>query len=138
MSFGGGESPSGTQFQTQFTRDAPQIEAAKMGLMGTAQQYARFGQNPWELRDKAPKVGYPEFGKYGYTGDTGPYAKGTKWEDLTRAQRTTEGQVQVPQQQVAGFDPQQTAAFGLASSGLGAFQPYLNTASQYAQAATGA
>ena len=44
----------------------------------------------------------------------------------------------VPQQQVAGFNPQQQQAFGLASSGLGAFQPYLNTASQYAQAATGA
>ena len=32
MSFGGGDSPSGTTFQTQFTRDAPQIEARKMGL----------------------------------------------------------------------------------------------------------
>ena len=49
MSWGGGEDPSGTTFQTQFTRDAPQIEARKMGLMGAAQQYARFGQNPWEL-----------------------------------------------------------------------------------------
>ena len=109
-----------------------------MGLMGTAQQYAQFGQNLWELTTPGAKVGDPEFGKYGYTGDTGPYAKGTKWEDLTRQQRATEGQVQVPQQEVAGFDPQQQAAFGLASSGLGAFQPYLNTASQYAQAATGA
>ena len=137
MSFGGGESPSGTSFQTQFTRDAPQIEAAKMGLMGTAQQYARFGQNPWELSTPGAKVGDPEFGKY-TQGAGGAYAEGTKWEDLTRGQRATEGQVQVPQQEVAGFDPQQTAAFGLASSGLGAFQPYLNTASQYAQAATGA
>ena len=139
MSFGGGESPSGTQFQTQFTRDAPQIEAAKMGLMGTAQQYAQFGQNPWELSTPEAKVGEEGFGKYTYQGPTGgAYAPGTKWEDLTRGQRATEGQVQVPQQQVAGFDPQQEAAFGLASSGLGAFQPYLNTASQYAQAATGA
>ena len=112
MSFGGGDSPGGTTFQTQFTRDAPQIEAAKMGLMGTAQQYARFGMNPWELRDEAAKVGDPEFGKYGYTGDTGPYAKGTKWEDLTRQQRAGEGQVDIPQQQVAGFNPQQQAVFG--------------------------
>ena len=139
MSFGGGDSPSGTQFQTQFTRDASQIEAAKMGLMGTAQQYARFGQNPWELSTPGAKVGEEGFGKYTYQGPAGgAYAPGTKWEDLTRGQRATEGQVQVPQQEVAGFDPQQTAAFGLASSGLGAFQPYLNTASQYAQAATGA
>jgi flagellar motility protein MotE (MotC chaperone) len=139
MSFGGGESPSGTQFQTQFTRDAPQIEAAKMGLMGTAQQYARFGQNPWELSTPGAKVGDAEFGKYTYQGPAGgAYAPGTKWEDLTRAQRAQEGQVDVPQQQVAGFNPQQQQAFGLASSGLGAFQPYLNTASQYAQAATGA
>ena len=137
MSFGGGESPSGTQFQTQFTRDAPRIEAAKMGLMGTAQQYARFGQNPWELSHPGAKIGEEGFGKY-TQGAGGTYAEGTKWEDLTRGQRATEGQVQVPQQEVAGFDPQQQQAFGLASSGLGAFQPYLNTASQYAQAATGA
>ena len=139
MSFGGGDSPSGTTFQTQFTRDAPQIEAAKMGLMGTAQQYARFGQNPWELSTPGAKVGDAEFGKYTYQGPAGgAYAPGTKWEDLTREQRATEGQVNIPQQQVAGFNPQQQQAFGLASSGLGAFQPYLNTASQYAQAATGA
>ena len=113
MSFGGGESPSGTQFQTQFTRDAPQIEAAKMGLMGTAQQYAQFGQNPWELSTPGAKVGDPEFGKYTYQGPAGgAYAPGTKWEDLTRGQRATEGQVQVPQQQVAGFNPQQQAVFG--------------------------
>ena len=138
MSFGGGDSPSNTTFQTQFTRDAPQIEAAKLGLMQTAKEYTQFGQNPWELSTPGAKVGDPECGKYGYTGDTGPYAKGTKWEDLTRQQRAQEGQVQVPQQQVAGFDQQQKDAFGLATSGLGAFQPYLNTASQYAQAATGA
>ena len=111
MSFGGGESPSGTTFQTQFTRDAPQIEAAKMGLMGTAQQYARFGQNPWELSHPGAKVGEEGFGKY-TQGAGGTYAEGTKWEDLTRGQRATEGQVQVPQQQVAGFNPQQQAVFG--------------------------
>ena len=139
MSFGGGSDPSGTTFQTQFTREAPQIEAAKMGLMDTAQQYTGFGQNPWELSTPGAKVGDPEFGKYTYQGPAGgAYAPGTKWEDLTRGQRAGEGQVDIPQQEVAGFDPQQTAAFGLASSGLGAFQPYLNTASQYAQAATGA
>ncbi len=111
MSFGGGDSPSGTTFQTQFTRDAPQIEAAKMGLMGTAQQYARFGQNPWELSHPGAKVGEEGFGKY-TQGAGGTYAEGTKWEDLTRQQRATEGQVQVPQQQVAGFNPMQEAVFG--------------------------
>ena len=136
MSFGGGESPSGTTFQTQFTRDAPQIEAAKMGLMGTAREYAQFGMNPWELRAPGAKVGDAEYGKYGYTGDTGPYAKGTKWEGLTRAQRAQEGQVNVPQQQVAGFNPQQQQAFQMAQQGVGAFQPYLNAATQYAQQAT--
>ena len=137
MSFGGGESPSGTTFQTQFTRDAPQIEAAKMGLMGTAQQYAQFGQNPWELSTPGAKVGEQDFGKYTYQGPAGgAHAPGTKWEDLTRGQRAQEGQVQVPQQQVAGFDPQQQQAFQMAQQGVGAFQPYLNTASQYAQAAT--
>ena len=47
MSFGGGDSPQNTTFQTQYTRDAPQIEAAKLGLMKTAQDYTRFGMNPW-------------------------------------------------------------------------------------------
>jgi len=137
MSFGGGESPGGTTFQTQFTRDAPQIEAAKMGLMGTAQQYARFGMQPWELSTPEAKVGEEGFGKYTYQGPAGgAYAPGTKFEDLTREQRAQVGQVQVPQQQVAGFDPQQQQAFQMAQQGLGKFQPYLNTASQYAQAAT--
>ena len=137
MSFGGGESPSGTQFQTQFTRDAPQIEAAKMGLMGTAQQYARFGMNPWELSTPGAKVGDPEFGKYTYQGPAGgAYAPGTKWEDLTRGQRAAEGQVQVPQQQVAAFNPQQTQAFGLATSGIGTYEPYLQDAKGFAQQAT--
>jgi len=137
MSFGGGESPSGTQFQTQFTRDAPQIEAAKMGLMGTAQQYARFGMNPWELSTPGAKVGDPEFGKYTYQGPAGgAYAPGTKWEDLTRGQRAQEGQVQVPQQQVAAFNPQQTQAFGLATSGIGTYEPYLQDAKGFAQQAT--
>jgi hypothetical protein len=49
MGFGGGESPSDTTFQTQFTRDAPQIEAAKLGLMQTGKEYSQFGMNPWEL-----------------------------------------------------------------------------------------
>ena len=137
MSFGGGESPGGTTFQTQFTRDAPQIEAAKMGLMGTAQQYARFGMNPWELSTPGAKVGDPEFGKYTYQGPAGgAYAPGTKWEDLTRGQRAQEGQVQVPQQQVAAFNPQQTQAFGLATSGIGTYEPYLQDAKGFAQQAT--
>jgi len=137
MSFGGGESPTGTTFQTQFTRDAPQIEAAKMGLMGTAREYAQFGMNPWELTTPGATVGQPGFGKYEYKGPAGgAYAPGTKWEDLTRAQRAQEGQVDVPQQQVAGFDPQQQQAFQMAQQGIGAFQPYLNAAAQYAQQAT--
>ena len=137
MSFGGGESPSGTQFQTQFTRDAPQIEAAKMGLMGTAQQYAQFGTQPWELSTPGAKVGEEGFGKYTYQGPAGgAHAPGTKFEDLTREQRSQVGQVQVPQQQVAGFDPQQQQAFQMAQQGVGAFQPYLNAATQYAQQAT--
>ena len=137
MSWGGGEDPSGTTFQTQFTRDAPQIEARKMGLMGAAEQYARFGQNPWALSHPDAGVGDPGFGKYTYQGPAGgAYAPGTKWEDLTREQRATEGQVQVPQQQVAAFNPQQTQAFGLATSGIGTYEPYLQDAKGFAQQAT--
>ena len=40
--------------------------------------------------------------------------------------------LQIPTQQIAGFDPQQTQAFDLASQGIGSYQPYMNLASQYA------
>ena len=52
MSFGGGDSPSNTQYATQFSREAPEIEASKLGLMGTARDLTRFGTNPWELSNK--------------------------------------------------------------------------------------
>ena len=139
MSFGGGEDPSGTTFQTQFTRDAPQIEAAKMGLMNTAQQYTRFGQNPWELSHPEAKIGEEGFGKY-IQGAGGTYDEGTKWEDLTRGQRVTEGQAGgpggIPTQQVAAFAPQQMEAFNRATQGLGSYQPYLDQAKGYTQQST--
>ena len=62
MSFGGGDSPQNTTFQTQYTRDAPQIEAAKLGLMQTAQDYTRFGMNPWESVAPDAKHGETGFG----------------------------------------------------------------------------
>ena len=135
MSFGGGDSPSNTQYATQFQREAPQIEADKLGLMGTARELTRFGMNPWELSNKDAKFGDADFGKYKYTGTTGPYV-GKEWDDLTREQRTQEGQVNIPTQQLAGFEPQQQQAFNLASTGIGGFQPYLNQATQYAMDAT--
>ena len=66
MSFGGGDSPSNTQYATQFQREAPQIEADKLGLMGTARELTRFGMNPWELSNKDAKFGDADFGKYKY------------------------------------------------------------------------
>ena len=140
MSFGGGDSPQNTTFQTQYTRDAPQIEAAKLGLMQTAQDYTRFGMNPWEAIAPDSKPGDDDYGEYEYTGADGRYATGTRFSDLTREQRATEGQAGgaagIPEQQVAEFDPMQKQAFGLAQSGLGSFQPYLNQASQYTMDAT--
>ena len=136
MSFGSGDSPSGTQFQTQYTRDAPQIEAAKLGLMDTAKQYSMFGMNPWEAINQDAKPGEEGFGQYQYTGTDGKYDTGTKFGDLTREQRMKEGQIDIPGQQVAGFDPMQQKAFQMAQAGIGSFQPYLNKATQYAQQAT--
>ena len=43
--------------------------------------------------------------------------------------------IQIPKQQIAGFDPQQQQGFDLASQGIGGYQPYMNLASQYAQKA---
>jgi len=135
MSFGGGDSPSNTTYATQYSREAPEVEAAKLGLMGTARDLTRFGMNPWERVAPDAKLGETDYGKYKYTGTTGPYV-GKQWDDLTREQRTQEGQVNIPQQQLAGFQPQQQQAFDLASQGIGGFQPYLNQATQYAMDAT--
>ena len=71
MSFGGGDSPQNTTFQTQYTRDAPQVEAAKLGLMQTAQDYTRFGMNPWEAVAPDAKPGETGYGEYEYTGADG-------------------------------------------------------------------
>ena len=136
MSFGGGDSPQNTTFQTQYTRDAPQIEAAKLGLMQTAQDYTRFGMNPWDAVAPDSKPGDEGYGQYKYTGTDGRYDEGTLFKDLTREQRAREGQANIPEQQVAGFDPMQQQAFGLAQSGIGTYQPYLDAASQFTQAAT--
>ena len=135
MSFGGGDSPSNTQYATQFSREAPQIEADKLGLMGTARELTRFGMNPWELKNQGAKFGDADYGKYTYKGTSGPYV-GKDWDDLTREQRVQEGQVKIPTQQLAGFNPQQQQAFNMASQGIGGFQPYLNQATQYAMDAT--
>ena len=140
MSFGGGDSPQNTTFQTQYTRDAPQIEAAKLGLMKTAQDYTRFGMNPWEAVAPDAKPGETGYGEYEYTGTDGRYTTGTKFGDLTREQRAREGQAGgaegIPTQRVAGFDPMQERAFQLADKGIGTFQPYLDQAKQFTQQAT--
>ena len=140
MSFGGGDSPSNTSFQTQFTRDAPQIETAKLGLMKTAQDYTRFGMNPWEASAPDAKVGEEGYGDYKYTGTDGRYGEGTLFKDLTREQRAREGQAGgaagIPTQQVAAFSPQQQEAFNLASQGIGAYQPLLDQSKQYTQQST--
>jgi len=146
MSFGGGDSPQNTTFQTQYTRDAPQVEAAKLGLMQTAQDYTRFGMNPWEAVSPDAKPGEEGYGQYRYEGDARDYrwdptalegkGQGRLFEDLTREQRAREGQANIPEQQVAGFDPMQTRAFQEADRGIGTYQPYLDAASQFTQAAT--
>jgi hypothetical protein len=125
-----------------------------MGLMNTAQQYTRFGQNPWELSHPQAKIGEEGFGKY-IQGAGGTYAEGQKWEDLTRGQRVTEGQAGgpggIPTQQVAAFNPMQQAVFGkagakkgeegywgesLAGQGIGAYQGLLNQAQGLTQQST--
>mgnify|MGYP005823820901 FL=1 len=136
MSFGGGDSPQNTTFQTQYTRDAPQVEAAKLGLMQTAKEYTRFGMNPWDAVAPDAKPGEEGYGQYKYTGTDGRYDEGTLFKDLTRQQRATEGQANIPEQQVAQFDPMQTRAFQEADRGIGSYQPYLDAASQFTTAAT--
>ena len=158
MSFGSGDSPSNTQFSTQYTRDAPQIEAAKLGLMDTAKGYTMFGMNPWERVAPDAKVGEEGYGQYRYQGDARdhrydptpvgvegeegylPGGQGRLFKDLTRGQRMAEGQVNVPEQPVAGFNEFQDQAFDMARAkpeeGIGGYKQYLDKSSQYAQDAT--
>ena len=136
MSFGSGDSPQNTQFQTTYQRDAPQIEAAKLGLMEAAKQYTMFGMSPFEAVDPSAKPGEEGYGEYKYVGTDGKYAEGTKFSDLTREQRMREGQVDIPTQGVAEFDPMQQQAFQQAAAGVGAFQPYLDQSTQLTALAT--
>ena len=139
MSFGGGDSPSDTTYATQYQREAPQIEADKLGLMGTARELTQFGMNPWERSHPDAKFGDEGYGKYTYDSDTGPYARGTKWEDLTRKQRTQEGRpggADLPTQQIADFTQRQKDAFRMADQGIGKFQGLLNQSQDFANMAT--
>ena len=140
MSFGGGDSPSDTTYATQFQREAPQIEADKLGLMGTARELTRFGMNPWELSNRDAKFGDDDYGKYEYKGPAGgAIAPGTKWEDLSRQERTQQGQpggAPLPTQDVQPFNLQQQKAFDMADQGIGGFKPFLNKAQDFANMAT--
>ena len=139
MSFGGGDSPSDTTYATQYQREAPQIEADKLGLMGTARELTQFGMNPWERSHPDAKFGDEGYGKYTYDSDTGPYARGTKWEDLSRKQRTQEGRpggADLPTQTIADFTQRQKDAFKMADQGIGKFQGLLNQSQDFANMAT--
>ena len=136
MSFGGGDSPSDTTYATQYQREAPEIEAAKLGLMGTARDLTRFGTNPWERKNKEAKFGDTDYNKYEYKGTDGRYATGTDWDTLNREQRTREGQIDIPEQEVAGFTDRQNRAFRMADEGIGKFQGLLNQSQDFANMAT--
>jgi len=148
MSFGGGDSPSNTSYATQFQREAPQIEADKLGLMGTARELTRFGMNPWELSDKEAEFGDDDWGKYRYMGEKmTPEGKidprwdvagdqGKMFGDLSRKERTEEGGIDIPTQDVVDFTQRQKRAFRMADEGIGGFQPFLNQAEDYANMAT--
>ena len=136
MSFGGGDSPSDTTYATQYQREAPQIEAAKLGLMGTARDLTRFGMNPWERKNAEAEFGDEDYNKYEYTGTDGRYDTGTDWDTLTREQRTREGQIDIPEQEVAGFTQRQKDAFKMADQGIGKFQGLLNQSQDFANMAT--
>jgi len=137
MSFGGGDSPSDTTYATQYQREAPQIEAAKLGLMGTARDITRFGMNPWERKNAEAKFGDADYGKYEYKG-TDPTHKyyGKDWDSLSREERTREGQIDIPEQDVAGFTDRQNRAFRMADEGIGQFQGLLNQSQDFANMAT--
>ena len=136
MSFGGGDSPSDTTYATQYQREAPQIEAAKLGLMGTARDITRFGMNPWERKNAEAKFGDEDYNKYEYKGTDNRYATGTDWDTLTREQRTKEGQIDIPEQDVAAFTDRQNRAFRMADQGIGKFQGLLNQSQDFANMAT--
>ena len=54
---------------------------------------------------------------------------------LAQGEQPSYAGLQIPTQQIANFDPQQQQAFNLASSGIGSYQPYMDSASSFAQKA---
>ena len=107
--------------------------------MDVAKEYTMFGQNPWEAISPTAKPGEEGYGEYGYKGTDGRYDVDTKFGDLTRAQRMQEGQIDIPTQRIAGFDPLQEEAFRMAQpgeEGIGGYKPYLQDAQTFGMAAT--
>jgi len=58
-----------------------------------------------------------------------PFTKEQTIKLMEEARGVAANRVDIPTQQVAGFNPDQERAFGLANSGVGSYQPYLNQAS---------
>jgi|1_EtaG_2_1085319.scaffolds.fasta_scaffold00505_2 hypothetical protein len=57
-----------------------------------------------------------------------PYTKEQTVQLMQDARRAAANRINIPTQEVAGFNPDQEAAFGAARSGLGSFRPYLDDA----------
>jgi len=113
--------------QEQIVREAPEIEARKLGLLDTAKQLAQM-----------PVGGY----RYDETGApimenvidpmTGLPMKDEAGNIIQRPVRAG-----LPEQQIAGLGPQQQRAIGLGEAGIGAYEPYLASALQSQAAGLG-
>jgi len=104
----------------QIVREAPEVEARKLGLLDTAKQLAQM-----------PVGGY----RYDETGApimenvidpmTGLPMKDEQGNIIQRPVRAG-----LPEQRVAGLGPQQQRAIELGELGIGAYEPYLSSAQQ--------
>jgi hypothetical protein len=111
----------------QIVREAPEVEARKLGLLDTAKSLAQM-----------PVGGY----RYNETGApimenvidpmTGLPMKDEAGNIIQRPVRAG-----LPEQRIAGLGPQQQRAIGLGETGIGAYEPYLASALQSQAAGLG-
>lgn len=117
--------------QTTITRQDPEIEAYRLGLLSDVQGLIRnqmFGQQVQNLRNQglsdaaiAQQLSTPSQGEEGEEG----YVPGTTYTAGEIAQVPIGASFAPPDYQVAGLTRPQATAINLAEAGVGAYAPYL-------------
>jgi len=111
----------------QIVREAPEVEARKLGLLDTAKALAEMPVGGYQYDASGAPIMENVIDPI-----TGQPVKDAQGNIIQRPVRAG-----LPQQQIAGLGPQQQRAIGLGETGIGAYQPYLASALQSQAAGLG-